>query len=50
VAAIKRIDTDGPLREQLRRLAIVRAAAFSWARTAAATQRVYDSVLEARAA
>jgi len=50
VSALKRIDADGPLRTQLRRLAVVRAASFSWARTAAATQRVYESVLEARAA
>ena len=50
VSALKRIDGDTALREQLRRLAIVRAAAFSWARTATATHRVYDSVLEARAA
>lgn len=50
VAALKRIHQDTPLREQLRRLAVVRAASFSWGRTAAATLRIYDGVLEARAA
>jgi glycosyltransferase involved in cell wall biosynthesis len=50
VSALKRIDSDGALRDQLRRLAVVRAAAFSWPRTAAATLGVYHSVLEARAA
>jgi glycosyltransferase involved in cell wall biosynthesis len=50
VAALKRIHHDAALREQLRRLAVVRAASFSWSRTAAATLRIYDGVLEARAA
>ena len=49
VSALKRIDGDQALRDHLRRRAVVRAAAFSWARTAAATQRVYDQALEARA-
>jgi glycosyltransferase involved in cell wall biosynthesis len=50
VAAIKRIHQDGALRDRLRRLAVVRAAAFSWNRNAAATLRIYSGVLEARAA
>jgi alpha-1,3-rhamnosyl/mannosyltransferase len=49
VSALKRIDGDPALREHLRRRAVVRAAAFSWARTAAATRRVYEQALEARA-
>ena len=49
-AALRRIHQDDVLREKLRRLAVVRAAAFSWSRVAAATRNVYDNVLEARAA
>lgn len=49
-AALRRIDRDSWLRHTLRRRARRQAAAFSWARTAAATLAVYASVAEARAA
>jgi glycosyltransferase involved in cell wall biosynthesis len=49
-AALRRVNQDTVLREKLRRLAVVRAATFSWSRTATATLGVYESVLEGRAA
>jgi glycosyltransferase involved in cell wall biosynthesis len=43
-AAMARVDGDEALRTRLRSLAIARAAAFSWARTAAQTMAVYGAV------
>ena len=49
-AALVRIDSDAPLRVGLRHRALIRAASFSWPRTAAATRDVYARVLKGRAA
>jgi glycosyltransferase involved in cell wall biosynthesis len=43
-AAMARLDGDEALRTRLRSLALERAAAFSWARTAAQTMAVYGAV------
>jgi glycosyltransferase involved in cell wall biosynthesis len=43
--AIVRVLTDTPLRDDMRRRGLARAATFSWTRTARATLDVYDRVL-----
>ncbi|MGC9469391.1 MAG: glycosyltransferase family 4 protein [Anaerolineae bacterium] len=45
-AALRRIVGDGELREALRERGFTRAAAFSWARTAEQTVRVYEGIMQ----
>jgi glycosyltransferase involved in cell wall biosynthesis len=48
--ALRTIDRDAAIRNDLRRRGLERAKTFSWASTVSQTLAVYDDVLEARAA
>jgi glycosyltransferase involved in cell wall biosynthesis len=46
--ALDRLLSDGALREKLKQKALLQAAKFTWAKTAAMTLRAYESVLPVR--